>query len=160
MKIHLLQCTQILPTSLPQAWDFFSSPANLPLITPPSLGFRITSALPERMYPGMLVTYTVTPFPLVRCTWVTEITHVDEPRFFVDEQRFGPYRLWHHEHHFREVPGGVEMTGRVSYALPLGLLGDLAAGALVERRLAGIFGFRREILSRRIWGPPQPHPEV
>jgi ligand-binding SRPBCC domain-containing protein len=144
-----LERKQLLRATLADAWGFFSDPGNLPLITPPSLGFRVTSPLPGRMYPGMLVTYTLTPFPFVRISWVTEITHVEEPRYFVDEQRFGPYRLWHHEHHFREVDGGVEMTDIVTYALPFGVLGSFAA-PVVTARLREIFDFRREFLSRHL----------
>lgn len=148
MKTERLQRVQLLSTSPGEAWDFFSDPANLPLITPPSLGFRVTSPLPPRMCRGMIVTYTLTPFPPLRVSWVTEITHVEEPLFFVDEQRFGPYRLWRHEHHFRETGGGVEMTDLVTYALPFGVLGRIAA-PLVRARLREIFDFRREYLSRK-----------
>lgn len=151
MKIHRLERTQLIPTSLTEAWAFFSSPANLPLITPPSLDFRITSPLSERMYPGMIITYTISPAPLFRCTWVTEITHLVEPYFFVDEQRLGPYRLWHHEHHFRQVPEGVEARDIVTYALPYGPLGALASG-FVDRRLAQIFDYRQEALNKKKWG--------
>jgi ligand-binding SRPBCC domain-containing protein len=150
MKLYRLQRTQIIPTSITGAWRFFSSPANLPLITPPSLGFRVTSPAPEAMYPGMIITYTVTPFPLLKFNWVTEITHVREPFFFVDEQRLGPYRFWHHQHHFEEVTGGVAMTDIVSYALPFGFLGRMVAG-MVAGQLKDIFDFRQAYLRNKSW---------
>lgn len=148
MKIYCLEQRQLLPITIEQAWEFFGDPANLPLITPTNLGFRITSPLPERMYAGMIVTYTVTPFAGNKVRWVTEITHAEPPMFFVDEQRFGPYRFWHHQHHFVEVPSGTEMLDLVHYALPFGLLGRIAA-PLVSKRLKEIFNFRRQILSQR-----------
>lgn len=149
MKIYILREEQFISMPVPQAWEFFANPANLPLITPPDLGFSITGTIPERMHAGMIVTYTVTPFAGFRVDWVTEITHAEEPRFFVDEQRFGPYRFWHHQHHFTERDGGTLMTDLVHYALPFGLLGRLAA-PLVRRRLERIFSFRRETLARRL----------
>jgi ligand-binding SRPBCC domain-containing protein len=144
---------QRLPISLPEAWSFFSDPRNLPRITPPSLGLEVTSDLPAKMYPGLIITYRVRPIPWVPVGWVTEITHVREPWLFVDEQRFGPYRFWHHEHHFRQVEGGVEMEDRVHYALPFGTVGTLFGGPLVRRRLAEIFSFRRRFLEREF--PPR-----
>jgi ligand-binding SRPBCC domain-containing protein len=135
-----------LLVSVAEAWDFFSDPRNLQRITPPSLGIAITSEVPARMHPGMLVTYTIAPFPGIAIRWVTEITHVLEPRLFVDEQRFGPYRFWHHQHHFREIEGGTAVEDIVHYALPFGPAGRLLAGRLVRRRLAGIFSFRKNFL--------------
>jgi ligand-binding SRPBCC domain-containing protein len=146
-QLRRLECRQQLPLTLREAWDFFSRPENLAKITPPNLGFEVTSPLPERMYAGMIVCYRVSPFGGIRVPWVTEISHVREPEFFVDEQRSGPYRLWHHQHHFLEVAGGVEMTDLVHYQLPYGLLGDLLAGRLVERRVAAIFAYRRQVLA-------------
>jgi ligand-binding SRPBCC domain-containing protein len=150
MKLHVLQTTQKLPISPAQAWDFFSNAGNLAKITPPSLGFEVTSELPERMYAGMIIAYRVRPLLGVPVRWVTEITHVDEPHRFVDEQRFGPYRFWHHQHLFRPIPGGVEMSDIVHYALPPG--GGIARGWLVAPRLKEIFDYRREVLERT-YGP-------
>jgi len=148
VTLHRLDRTQFLPVSPADAWDFFSDPRNLCLITPPDLGFAITSPVPERTYPGLIVTYTVTPFLGLAVRWVTEITHCEPPEFFVDEQRFGPYRFWHHQHHFRQVPGGVEMVDIVHYRLPFAPLGEVAA-PLVATRLRRIFDFRRESLESR-----------
>ncbi|HEX6747489.1 MAG TPA: SRPBCC family protein [Longimicrobium sp.] len=150
MKLHLLQATQNLPVSLSEAWDFFSDARNLARITPPSMGFEVTSALPGRMYAGMLITYRIRPLLGLPVSWVTEITHVDEPHRFVDEQRFGPYRFWHHQHLFREVAGGVEMRDLVHYALPPG--GGAVRRFLVAPRLEEIFAFRRQALERLL-GP-------
>lgn len=144
--LRRLECHQHLPLALSEAWRFFADPANLARITPPDLGFEVTSGLPERMYAGMIVSYRVRPFGGVRFPWVTEITHVREPEFFVDEQRSGPYRFWHHQHHFREVTDGVEMVDLVHYQLPFGRFGDLLAGRSVERRVAAIFAYRRRVL--------------
>ena len=155
MKPSALREVQRLPISLPEAWSFFSDPRNLPRITPPSLGLEVTSDLPGVMYPGMIITYHVRLIPWVSVGWVTEITHVREPVLFVDEQRFGPYRFWHHEHHFREVEGGVEMQDIVHYALPFGTIGRVFGGPLVRRRLEQIFSFRRRFLARE-FGPVAP----
>lgn len=147
MKLYKLETVQRIPVPVAEAWEFFSDPANLAAITPRDLGFEVTSELPERMHPGMIVTYRVRPLFGVPLTWITEITHVVEPYLFVDEQRFGPYRLWHHQHHFREVEGGVEMRDVVHYALPPG--GAVVHPWLVRPRLKQIFDFRREVLDRR-----------
>lgn len=149
MKLYRLQTTQRLPVPLPEAWDFFSDAANLPRITPPSLGFVVTSELPPRMYPGMIVTYTVTPFRGARVRWVTEITHVVDGVLFVDEQRFGPYRFWHHQHLFAEVREGVEVRDVVHYALPLQPASALVRRLLVAPRLREIFEFRRATLEEK-----------
>ena len=148
MTLHRLERTQVLPIPLADAWSFFSDPRNLTLITPPDLGFAITSPVPERTHPGLVITYTVTPFLGVAVRWVTEITHCVEPHLFVDEQRFGPYRFWHHQHHFREVEGGVEMRDIVHYRLPFGPLGRMAA-PFVATRLRRVFDFRRAALAAR-----------
>lgn len=147
MKLHVLEREQRLPIGIGQAWEFFSDAANLARITPPGMGFRVTSPPRGRMHAGMIISYVVRPLAGVPVTWVTEITHVDEPRLFVDEQRFGPYRFWHHQHHFREVDGGVEVRDLVHYALPPG--GGLLRRVLVEPRLNEIFDHRRRILEER-----------
>ena len=156
MKIYTLQAEQLLPVSIAEAWEFFSDPRNLSVITPPELGFRITSELPPSMYAGMIITYKVTPVARVPIDWVTEITHVEAPYRFVDEQRFGPYRFWHHQHLFREVPGGTEARDLIHYALPLatGPFGWLVNRMIVGRQLAHIFAFRRRVLEERFGRMP------
>ena len=146
MKLHLLEARQNLPVSIAEAWEFFSDAGNLARITPPSLGFEVTSAPAERMYAGMIITYRVRPLFGIAVGWVTEITHVDEPHRFVDEQRFGPYRFWHHQHLFREIEGGVEARDIVHYALPPG--GGAVRRMLVAPRLREIFAYRRDVLER------------
>ena len=144
-----LERTQIVPATLAEAWAFFSRPENLATITPPWLGFRVVSPPSEEpMYAGMILRYTVTPLLGMPVSWVTEITHCREPYLFVDEQRFGPYRFWHHEHHFREVDGGVEVRDLIHFRLPFGPLGGLATG-LVRRKLAAIFDYRQEAVRER-----------
>ena len=124
-------------------WDFFSAPQNLDALTPPSLRFRIIGPPPPRMYAGQLIEYRVGILPGVWTRWLTEITHVRDGEYFVDEQRIGPYRLWHHEHHFRPAAGGVHMTDHVTYEVGWGPLGDLLERVWVRRELATIFDFRR-----------------
>ncbi len=147
MKIYNLKRTQFLPISIEEAWDFFSSPANLSRITPEHMGFKILyfSGGPK-MYPGQVIRYLVYGLPGIPMNWMTEITHVLEPYYFADEQRFGPYALWHHQHHFREVEGGVEMTDEVNYAIPFGILGRLANWLFVGREVNPIFDYRFRVL--------------
>lgn len=147
--VSRLHRVQTLPVALPEAWAFFSDPRNLAAITPPDMAFEILSEPPPSIHAGLILVYRVGVLPGLRTTWVTEITHVRAPEYFVDEQRMGPYRLWHHEHRFRPVPGGVEVEDVVHYALPFGPLGRAVAGALVARRLAAIFAYRAETLRRR-----------
>lgn len=155
MPVHTLECTQVFPASLAEAWDFFSSPRNLERITPKALDFQILSDLPPRMYAGMMIRYRVRPLLGIPLTWVTEITHIEEGVRFVDEQRVGPYRMWHHEHHFRELEGGkIEMLDRVTYQLAGGWLSEPVHGLVVRRQLAEIFAFRTEAVKRLFPEPP------
>lgn len=147
MRPTTFKRTQLLPITQETAWDFFSNPRNLPLITPPELGFQITSPVPEKMYAGVVLSYTVTPFLGVNVDWTTEITNVRELEFFVDEQRFGPYRFWHHQHFFQQVQGGTEMTDVVHYLIPFQPFGRLAAG-FVRKKLERIFDFRCQVLEK------------
>ena len=139
MKIYTLHSKQFLPITLDEAWDFFSDPMNLNTITPDDMGFKTLSGADRKMYPGQIIQYIVTPLLNIPMKWVTEITHVDHKKFFVDEQRFGPYALWHHKHFFKQVPGGVEMEDIVDYKLPMGMLGQLVHPILVKPRLHQIF---------------------
>ena len=148
MKTFRLYRRQVLPTDLQAAWRFFSDPANLRKITPPWLDFRITSRLPARVYPGLIITYRIRPLAGIAVPWVSEITQVAAPRYFVDEQRQGPYRFWHHQHHLREVPGGVEKTDEVHYSLPCGLVGIGLHALFIRRKLDEIFHFRYHALQR------------
>jgi ligand-binding SRPBCC domain-containing protein len=149
MTIHTLTQAQTLPLTLEQAWDFFSSPANLNEITPPELAFRILTPNLGRMYPGQLIAYDIRLAPLIWVTWVTEITHVEPGSSFIDEQRFGPYKLWHHRHTFEAVEGGVRMTDEVHYALYGGPFGDLIHALWVGPQVKRIFDHRRRVLAER-----------
>jgi ligand-binding SRPBCC domain-containing protein len=140
--MYRIERTQVLPISLDEAWAFFSSPKNLAKITPKELGFVVHGKVPEVMYPGLFIEYTVSPLLGIPMKWVTEITHVREGSYFVDEQRVGPYAIWHHEHFFESVPGGVKMTDVVHYQVPLGILGRLVHPWLVRPKLEEIFSFR------------------
>lgn len=146
MKLYTFEQKQFLPITLETAWKFFSDPNQLQNITPPSMNFVVQSALPDKMYAGMIVEYTVTPLLRIPMQWITEITHVHEPVMFVDEQRFGPYRFWHHQHRFLEVPGGIEMHDIISYGLPFGFLGRIAHGIIVRPQLKKIFSYRKKVL--------------
>jgi ligand-binding SRPBCC domain-containing protein len=142
-KVYSLKTVQTVPINLQQAWSFFSKPDNLKDITPASMGFTIRSKHHgEKMYPGQIIEYTVKPVFGIPVYWMTEITHVEEGKYFVDEQRFGPYSLWHHQHHFREVNNGVEMTDIVHYKIPFWFLGDIANTLFVRNQLKQIFDFR------------------
>jgi ligand-binding SRPBCC domain-containing protein len=144
--IYTLHAEQKLPISLNDAWEFFSNPENLEKITPPSMHFKITSGEIVPMYPGQIITYHVSPFPGYTTHWVTEITQVKEKHFFVDEQRFGPYKMWHHEHLFQEIADGTLITDKVSYKLPFGALGHLAHHLFVQGQLEHIFAYRYNYL--------------
>lgn len=146
MKIYTLKKKQKLPISLREAWDFLSSPENLKVITPGYMGFHILSGAEKKMFQGQIIQYIVTPVAGIKTKWVTEITHVKELDYFVDEQRFGPYSLWHHKHFIKEIEGGVEMEDIVDYKLPFGILGQMAHPVLVAPKLKEIFEFRRKKL--------------
>lgn len=134
--------------TLDNSWEFFSDPRNLPKITPPWLNLKITSDLPGKMYEGMIITYKVYPFLGIPSNWVTEITQVKEKVFFIDEQRFGPYKFWHHQHHFKEMDKGIEMEDIVTYALPLDPLSRPINSFFIGNKVKEIFKFREEVLTK------------
>ena len=149
----VFQTTQIVNASLEECWDFFSNPANLSVITPPEMNFIIKFPDPmPRMYQGLIIRYTVSPLLGIPLGWITEITHVKEFEYFVDNQLKGPFKLWHHQHFFRETPEGVEMRDIVNYELPLGTFGELFAGNIVNKRVKGIFDFRSQVIEKK-FGP-------
>ncbi len=156
MKTYPLKYETFLPTTLDNAWDFFSSPLNLEKITPPDLDFVVTSDYKEgaKVYPGMIITYKVSPLLGIKMNWMTEITHVKAKEYFVDEQRFGPYALWHHQHHFKEVDGGVQMTDLVHYAIPYGFIGRLANSLIVKNKLKKVFAYRKEVIAHLFGSRP------
>ena len=148
MAFYQFTKTQIINGSIEEVWDFISSPKNLKEITPDYMGFEITSKnLPERIYPGMIICYTVKPVLGMKMIWVTEITHIEEMRYFVDEQRIGPYSIWHHQHFVEPACQGVLMTDIVSYAPPLGFLGAFANTIFISKQLDTIFNYREDKLN-------------
>ncbi len=155
--MHILQKTVQLPISIEEAWSFFSDPRNLKTITPDYMGFDITSEFfKDKMYAGMVITYTVTPLLGIPMKWMTEITQVKEHEFFIDEQRIGPYKIWHHQHHFKAIDGGVEMTDIVNYVRPFGFVGRLVEPVLVRKKLKEIFDYREEKMNEIFGGTKEP----
>jgi len=148
MKIYTLKATQKLPITMDQAWDFLSDPNNLKTITPEYMGFKIISGADRPMYPGQIIQYIVTPVAGIKNKWVTEITHVQNKTYFVDEQRFGPYAMWHHKHFIKEIPGGVAMEDIVDYKIPFGLLGRAVHPMLIKPKLKQIFSYREQKLNQ------------
>ena len=148
MKIYRLETIQNLPISQKEAWDFLSDPRNLKTITPDYMGFEIVSGAASKVYAGQILQYIVTPLLNIPLKWVTEITHVREGEYFVDEQRFGPYSLWHHKHFIKPIKNGVEMIDIVDYKVPFGLLGQLVQPFLVRPKLEEIFEYRKNALDR------------
>ncbi|MDA9555624.1 SRPBCC family protein [Pelobium sp.] len=146
MKTYTVKFEQKIPISLEEAWDFFSSPLNLAKITPQKMKFIITSDYQPgtKMYEGMIITYKVAPLLGIKLDWMTEITHVKEGEFFIDEQRFGPFKFWHHEHHFKSIEGGVLMTDKLIYAIPFGIIGQLANEITVAKQTQEIFTYREK----------------
>lgn len=146
MSIYRLQTTQKLPITKEEAWYFLSNPKNLKTITPDYMSFDILSGADRKMFPGQIIQYIVTPIFGIKAKWITEITHVVEGDYFVDEQRFGPYSFWHHKHFIKEIEGGVEMEDIIDYKVPFGLLGRLVHPFLVKPKLEEIFIYRRRKL--------------
>ena len=139
---------QFLPADLDVVWEFIAFPQNLKKITPPHMGFDIMGDPPKEMYPGMIIEYRINPFPIYRTVWVTEITQIREKEFFIDEQRVGPYKLWHHQHTVEKVDGGTLMKDIVSYQPPFGFLGTIANSIIVRRKIESIFAYRTQALEK------------
>ncbi|MDF2433566.1 MAG: hypothetical protein JWP44_3197 [Mucilaginibacter sp.] len=154
MKTYLLKAEQTIPVSLADAWDFFSSPLNLAKITPKAMNFSVTSDFnPDtKIYAGMMITYKVSPVFGIKMNWMTEITHVKDGEYFVDEQRFGPYALWHHQHHFKAIKGGVLMTDILNYAIPYGIIGRLGNTILVDKQIKKVFSYREKAINELFGG--------
>lgn len=147
--IYTLTTEQVLDVSLEKAWSFFSAPQNLEKITPSHMGFQITSEVDKKAYAGQIITYKVGILPGVKSSWVTEITQVKDEQFFIDEQRFGPYKMWHHEHWFEEFSEGKTlMKDKISYKIPFGFLGHIAQSVFIKRQLKNIFEHRYSTLEK------------
>ncbi len=147
--IHFLQQSQYLPIPIKEAWKFFSTPANLDEITPDEIGFKTVYQPGDSMYEGQIIEYRIMVAPAIWVPWVTEIKSVEEGRSFVDEQRFGPYKFWHHRHTFEERDGGTLMKDLVHYALPMWPFGEIAHGGFVRPKLERIFAHRQKVLEER-----------
>jgi ligand-binding SRPBCC domain-containing protein len=149
-KVYSLYSQQRVPASLDDIWAFFSDARNLLDVTPPHLNLKVTNEVyGDAVYAGQVMTYNVKPLLGIPLSWMTEITHVADKKYFVDEQRKGPYQLWHHQHHFKAIEGGVEMTDLVHYRLPLGFLGSIANSILVKKELEKIFTYRYHQIIKR-----------
>ncbi len=147
MSVYQLEKNQKIPGTVENIWNFISSPHNLKKITPSYMGFEIISNnLPEKIYPGLIISYKLTPLLGIKLTWVSEITHVKEMEFFVDEQRAGPYSIWHHQHRIEPIKNGVLMTDIVTYKPPFGVLGHLSNQIFIKAQLEKIFNFREATL--------------
>ena len=144
--MYQFKTTQKLDISINEAWNFLSNPKNLKDITPEYMRFDIISGDDKKMFPGQIIEYILTPVFNIPFKWVTEITHVKQKKYFVDEQRFGPYSFWHHKHFIKEVEDGVIMEDIVHYKLPLGIIGRLAHRLFVRNKVEEIFSFRRKKL--------------
>ena len=144
--LYRLQSKQALSISKQEAWNFLSDPQNLKVLTPDHMGFTILSGGDRPMFAGQIILYKVSPFANYSTQWITEITHVKEGEFFVDEQRFGPYSLWHHKHFLNEINGGTEMEDIIDYKIPFGVLGQWAHPLLVKKQLQQIFSYREQKL--------------
>lgn len=150
MGHYHIKSIQRLPISLDEAWEFFSSPDNLGDITPKEMNFRtLFNSFSKKMYAGQIITYKVSPLFGIPMFWMTEITHVKDKEYFIDEQRYGPYSMWHHVHFFKAIPGGVEMTDIVSYVPPFGFLGDIVNAIFLQKKVQGIFDYRTKVLEER-----------
>lgn len=149
MPFYQLRTEQFIKTDINNLWDFISSPENLKRITPEYMGFDITSDnLSGKMYEGMIISYKVSPLFGIKTTWVTEITHIREKEYFVDEQRIGPYKFWHHQHLLIEKEGGTMMQDIVSYSPPFGILGSIINKLVISKKLTQIFNYRRRALDK------------
>ncbi len=147
MALFQLYKEQKIPASVEEVWEFISSPKNLKKITPDYMGFNVTTKnLPDKMYPGMIISYIVKPLFGIKTNWVTEITHVKEHEFFVDEQRVGPYTIWHHQHRIKAIEGGTLMSDIVSYKPPFGFLGNIANSLVIAKKIDEIFDYREKSL--------------
>ena len=148
MKTYKLTGKVFLPISIDQAWEFFSNPNNLSKIMPSNMGFKVIDGATLPLYPGQIIEYSVTPLPLFKTTWISEINHISKPHFFVDTQLEGPYKLWHHKHFLKEVKNGTEITDVVHYQVPLGLLGRFLHPLIIKPKLNKIFNYREQQIAQ------------
>ena len=149
MAFYQFHAEQLVKAPREKVWDFISSPANLKVITPDYMGFDITSpGLPDKMYAGMIISYKVSPVLGIKMNWLTEITQVTEGEYFIDEQRVGPYALWHHQHWLEDTAEGTMMRDIVTYAPPFGFLGRIANSLMIRKKLKEIFAYREMAVNK------------
>ncbi len=149
MSVYRKKWESFIDADLDAVWDFFSRPENLNKITPPEMNFEILNDIDGRkMYPGMIIQYRVRPLLNIPTTWVTEITEIEEKKYFIDDQRVGPYKMWHHEHHFEKRGRGVLMTDLLHYSLPAEPLGSMFMGRFISKKVDGIFEYRNQVLPK------------
>ncbi len=146
--IHVINTEQELPISIDEAWEFFSTPVNLEKLTPNNLRFKILTCSHNKMVEGQIISYKIRLMPLVWMNWVTEITRVEHKSYFIDDQRSGPYKIWHHRHTFTETENGVLMQDQVHYLLPFGIIGKIVHLLFVKAQLKRIFEYRKETLEK------------
>ena len=147
MSFYQFKKEQFINSSIEEVWDFISSPVNLKTITPDYMGFDIISETPKKMYQGMIISYKVSPLLGIKTTWVTEITHLEKLKYFVDEQRVGPYKIWHHQHILEPKENGTLMKDIVSYQPPMGFFGNIANSLIIKRKLNEIFDYRTKVVN-------------
>ena len=158
MKLERIQTIQRLPISVEGAWDFFTTPQNLSLITPPWLDFRLSVSPPEYLHPGTIYGAQIRPFPGISMQIVTEFSHIRAPSLFITQQRVGPFKIWHHEHHFKEHKDGVEIEDIVLYGVPFGIVGTFLHDLVIRKRLHEIFTYRARALEQRFGAMNRPKP--
>ncbi len=134
-----------------EAWKFFSSPYNLNDITPEFFQVNITSEVPEKIYAGLMISYRMKAVLGIPMDWLSEISHCDEPKRFVYEQRIGPFKFWSHEVCLTEEQNGVVLEDIMFYAMPMGWLGQFINSVLIASKLEHIFDNRRNYL-HSTWG--------
>ena len=147
--MYFLKTEHIIQAPIEKVWAFFSSPENLNRLTPPDMRFKIESDLSCTLYSGQIIQYKIRIAPLFWRRWVTEIRHVDFQRYFADEQRFGPYRFWYHEHRFTAENGSVRMTDAVHYIIGFGVIGNILHRLWLRRKLEKVFEYRRSSIDRQ-----------
>ena len=159
MKLERIQTIQRLPIQIEEAWDFFTSPKNMRLISPHWLDYRLTMEPPEYLHPGTIVSASIRPIPIYSTNWISEITHVRPLQFYISEQRVGPFKMWHHEHYFRAHDEGVELEDIIMYGMPFGKVGSLVHNMFIRKKLHEAFSFRAQALEQRFGTISKPKPQ-
>jgi len=149
MKIYQLYRQQTLNMTVQEAWSFFSSPSHLNDITPDFFHVTITSKVPEKIYAGLMISYQMKAVFGIPMNWLSEVSHCDEPKRFVYEQRIGPFKFWSHEVCLTEQQNGILLEDIMFYAMPLAWLGQLINTVLIADKLERIFDTRHAYLQSK-----------